>query len=114
MFKKFAGGDMRKGPEVCTLRGRIRKCKIKCWPVNCQNYQACEQYPISTQALFARNGIPLYILERELRDEGWILESESLLELLMDEKNLSRGLVDNSKLSFKNNIGIVELDPNTD
>lgn len=111
---------MRRGPEVCTLRGRIRKCKIKCLPGSCHNHLICKNYPISTQTLFSRNGIPLHILESELIDEGWILKSENLMELLMDEKNLSRGKlpIRHKNVTYVINhdpsIGVIELDQNTD
>lgn len=72
-----------------TLRQRIRKDKINCIPWKRYRYEI-ERLPISGQCLFARGGIPLDVLEMELRVEGWIQESEDLLELLSSNESLMR------------------------
>lgn len=72
-----------------TLRQRIRRDKIKCIPWSIWKSEI-DLMPISSKALFARSGVPIDILERELQDEGWLYGGEILLEILKSETNLRR------------------------
>ena len=46
--------------------------------------------PISSKTLFRITGLPLDVFEIELKREGWLYETEDLLDVLMIEENLRR------------------------
>src|SRR3989344_3273100 len=74
---------------MTTLRSRLRYCKINCTPW--RFYKGEINYlPISAKTLFARRGIGIDILERELTEEGYLHPEESLIEVLKEERNLHR------------------------
>lgn len=74
------------------LRQRIRKVGINCLPWS--HYRGELEYlPISSRTLFRRGGIPIDILERELKEEKLLLPDEILLEVLKVESNLYRGFI---------------------
>lgn len=64
-----------------TLRQRLRNGKINCLPWKYWKGEI-EYLPISAKTLFAAGGISIDILERELKEEGWLFEDEVLLEVL--------------------------------
>ena len=72
-----------------SLRQRIRADKINCIPWKIYRYEV-QRLPISSQCLFARTGISHDVLEMELKEEGWLMPTENLLEVLEDVKNLKR------------------------
>ena len=79
------------------LRQRLRKFGgISCLPWKLWKGEL-EYLPISFRVLFKKNGIPIDIVEQELRDEGWLLDGEVLLEVLKDKSNLYRTLEWDSK-----------------
>lgn len=67
----------------------MRKDKINCIPWKIYRYEV-QRLPISAQCLFARTGISYDVLEMELREEGWLMPTEKLLEVLEDVRNLKR------------------------
>lgn len=64
---------------------------IRCWPWRVWRGEI-DSLPVSSQTLFANEGLPIDILERELKGENWLFEDEILLEVLKDESNLKRTL----------------------
>jgi len=74
-----------------TLRQRIRVDKISCQPW--KRYRGeIKRLPISSQCLFANCGIPWDIFEISLKEEGWLLENESLWDVLSMDSGLKRRL----------------------
>jgi len=69
-----------------TLRQRIRPEKIRLIGMLGEIYNM----PISSKTLFARYGVPIDIVERDLKEEGYLLPNEVLLEVLKIEENLYR------------------------
>ena len=49
-----------------------------------------ELLPISSQTLFRRSGLPIDLLEIDLKSEGYLCRNENLLEVLKDAGNLKR------------------------
>lgn len=74
-----------------TLRTRIKKDMIYCLPWSIWKYEI-RLLSISAKTLFAKRGISIEKLEDELKLEGWIHYTETLLEHLKTENNLSRRL----------------------
>jgi len=69
------------------LRSRLRVCKIKCIPW--KNWKGeLESLPISSKTLFAKRGLPIDIIEKELKEERYLTSGEDLLEVLKNEKEL--------------------------
>ena len=77
------------------LRQRLRKDKIKCLPWKLWKGEI-EYLPISAKTLFTKTGIEIDILEKELINEQYLKEGESLLETLKEVSGLYRvpGIVD--------------------
>jgi hypothetical protein len=76
-----------------TLRQRIlRYGGICCTPWRIWKGEL-EYVALSFKTCFKKDGIPIDVVEQELRDEGWIFEDESLLEVMKDKGNLKRTLV---------------------
>lgn len=74
-----------------SLRQRIRPGKISCQPW--KRYRGeINLLCVSGQCLFSNKGLPWDILEIELKNEGWLLKSESIWEVLSSEKGLKRTL----------------------
>jgi hypothetical protein len=71
------------------LRTRILKDGIHCLPWRMLRGEI-EELPISSQTLFRRSGIPIDILERELKHDGFLMQNEELLEVLKNAENLKR------------------------
>ena len=71
------------------LRTRIKKGFINCQPW-VKWKQELEYLPISSKTLFANKGIPIDIVEMELRSEKFIREDESLFDVLMNAESLKR------------------------
>lgn len=46
--------------------------------------------PVSSQTLFRRSGVPVDLLEIELRAEGYLFKNENLIEVLKHQENLKR------------------------
>ena len=59
---------------------------------------------LSFMVLFKNEGIPIDIVEEELLSEGWLLEGESLLEIMKDKNNLKRTIANNSESSNYGNL----------
>ena len=76
------------------IRTRILKSHINCIPWRGYWKGEIELLPISSQTLFSKNGQSLDQLEISLRMEGYLLETENLLELLTDPENLKRKKID--------------------
>jgi hypothetical protein len=76
-----------------TLRQRIRGAGIRCIPWSHWGGEI-DYLPISAKTLFRRGGIPIDILERELKEEGWLFPGEDLLEVLKIESNIRRSMID--------------------
>lgn len=74
---------------MISLRQRIRSHKINCLPWRRYRYEI-QRLPISSQCLFSKSGISYDVLEIELREECWLFENESLLEVLENVSNLKR------------------------
>lgn len=74
-----------------TLRTRIKKDMIYCLPWKIWEYEI-RLLPISAKTLFAKKGISIDKLEEELKLEGWLHHTETLLEHLKIENNLTRKL----------------------
>ena len=74
---------------MTNLRSRLRYCKINCIPWGFYKGEI-DYLPISAKTLFARRGIGIDILERELTEEGYLHPEESLIEVLKEERNLYR------------------------
>ena len=71
------------------LRCRILRDMIQCLPWQIWKGEI-DYLPVSSKVLFARNGLPIDILERELKNEGYLSEEEILLEVLKIPENLKR------------------------
>lgn len=74
---------------MINLRQRIRSIKIKSQPWKSIGAEI-KEFPISSKCLFANYGIPIDIMEMNLKSEGWLFENENLLDVLRDEQNLKR------------------------
>jgi len=72
-----------------TLRQRLRETGINCLPWAIWKGEI-ELLPVSAQCLFKRSGLPIDIIERELIFEGYLSESESLIDVLKLKANLYR------------------------
>lgn len=70
-----------------TLRTRIKKDMISCIPWSIWKHEL-KYLPISSRTLFARKGIEIEKLEEELKLEGYLHISSSLIEVLKIENNL--------------------------
>ena len=81
------GTPVASGVNMQTLRQRIRKHGIKCTPWKRYKYDV-ERLCVSGQCLFRRDGVPLDILEMELKSEGYLMGDESLLDCLADNDRL--------------------------
>lgn len=74
---------------MISLRQRIRADKILCQPWAVYR-GVIREYCVSAKCLFSNKGLPYDILEIELKDEGWLFESEELLDVLRCDDNLLR------------------------
>jgi hypothetical protein len=74
---------------MISLRQRLRKDGINCLPWKYWRGEI-KSLPISSQTLFMRRGLPIDVLEEELKSEGWLFEHESLIEVISSEHNLRR------------------------
>ncbi len=72
---------------MSTLRQRIRKKGISPQPWSFWKGEI-PYFCISAKSLFKNSGIDFHIIERELTEEGWILPSESLIEILKNNERL--------------------------
>ena len=89
-----------------SLRQRVRKVKINCIPWRVWKGEI-ELLPISGKTLFSKRGLPIDILERELREEGWLFQGEVLLEALKTELNRKHL---SEVCEVKHNFGLVPED----
>ncbi len=76
---------------MTTLRQKLRKVGISPYPWKVKKGEIA-LLPISAQTLFKKGGLPSDIWELELRDEGWLGEDESLMDVLSTHKGLYRRL----------------------
>lgn len=67
-----------------SLRQRLRKIKINCCPWSYWKGEI-RLLPLSAQTLFAKYGLPIDVLEKALKEEGWLFPEEILLEVLKTE-----------------------------
>lgn len=72
-----------------TLRYRIKQFGICCRPWKHWKGEI-DLLPISAQTLFCNSGLPIDLVEMELKSEGWLSDNEMLLEVLCVPANLSR------------------------
>ena len=72
-----------------SLRTHLRKQKINCLPWYLWKGEI-RNLPISSQTLFSSKGIPFDVTERELKELGYLLPTEDLLNILKDSENLKR------------------------
>ncbi|MDY6893792.1 MAG: hypothetical protein SVO01_00015 [Thermotogota bacterium] len=74
---------------MITLRTWLRKQKISCNPWHYWKGEI-RNLPISSMTLFSNSGIPLDTTEKELKEMGYLLPTETLLEVLYKVENLKR------------------------
>lgn len=95
------------------LRQRLRQTGIKCMPWKIYKGEI-EYMPISAKCLFMKRGIPIDLLEIEVRNEGYINEDEILLEVLQNTNGIYRESIfanDNNGSEYESN-GIGEFPDN--
>lgn len=72
--------------SVC-LRTRILQTYIRCLPWKRWKGEI-ELLPVSSKTLFSKSGLSIDLLEIDLREEGFLLDNQCLLEFLKDTNNL--------------------------
>jgi hypothetical protein len=77
--------------KVTTLRGMIKKMGH----INPVNFKGeVNDWPTAAKYMLKKDGLPIDIIEKGLKDEGWLKPDEDLLELLRTDKDaLKRGKV---------------------
>jgi len=76
---------------LTTLRQRIRKGGINCVPWSVYKHEI-QNFPVSSKCLFKKSGLPIDVLEMELKSEGWLDQGERLMDVLSVDHNLRRKL----------------------
>ncbi len=72
--------------SIC-LRTRILQNHIKCIPWERWKGEI-ELLPVSSKTLFSKSGLSIDLLEIDLREEGYLLNTQCLLAFLKDTDNL--------------------------
>lgn len=78
-----------------SLKQRIQSVDIKI-PYAKNSKDEYLKLPASSRKLFKKAGTPWDVLEKILKDEGWLADSECLWEVLSIPENLNRGLTNSS------------------
>lgn len=86
--EKPAPKPKKQGTGPQTMRGRIKQMG----GINFGNFKGeLKVMPTAVKFLTKKSGVPIDLVERTLRDEGWIGPEENLLEILNSPDVLKRG-----------------------
>ncbi|MBW1697850.1 MAG: hypothetical protein JRH18_19980 [Deltaproteobacteria bacterium] len=88
--QKIKKPRLPRGSKVRTLRGAIKAMG----GINFLHFKGeLKEMPTAVKFLSRKSGVPIDFAEQSLKNDGWLDENESLLEILRDPEVLKRGKV---------------------
>lgn len=94
---------------MTTLRTILKRSMICCLPWRIWKGEI-DYLPISSKTLFSKTGIPIDILEQDLKSIGYLYKNEDLLEVLKDSENLKRTGIESDGNFDDINFGLIPED----